>query len=176
MATEKNKRTLTPMMEQYCQLRARGMQQTAAARRAGYAKNSAKVTAHRLEQDPLIRERIAQLTERARQRDIPLEDPEQHVRTGISKDWIRKMLLRNALEAMEAGSYSAANRALELLGKDAGMFQEPKRDMPPDGDLSKLTDQQLDAWIEYFARIAYPDPAEREKAKREALAKAETLM
>jgi hypothetical protein len=50
-------------------------------------------------------------------------------------------------------AHMVANRALELIGKELGMFVDRNMDVPWDGDPSKLTDAQLDKVIQYFDRL-----------------------
>jgi hypothetical protein len=43
-----------------------------------------------------------------------------------------------------------ANRALELIGKELGMFRNRSEQFEWDGDLTKLTDAQLDKLLQQF--------------------------
>jgi hypothetical protein len=63
-------------------------------------------------------------------------------------------------------------RALELCGKELGMFAAPS-DLPWDGDLATLTEPQLEKLELYLERIVYGDDRARLEAdKRRALLKA----
>jgi hypothetical protein len=56
-------------------------------------------------------------------------------------------LRENALKALKQKNGSAvANRALELIGKQLGMFIERREDGKP-GDFSHLSDEELDAQL-----------------------------
>jgi phage terminase small subunit len=90
---------------------------------------------------------------------------------GLTKAWVVETLMTNVARAMQAeevkrpdgtgtGEYryegSVANRALELLGKELGMFVDRKQDIPPE----PVTDEQLDARIRELAgRLATGDEA-----------------
>ena len=107
---------------------------------AGFAKVGAAQSASRLlkSQRAGIRERVAEILQEREQIDaagtkLAIE------RTAITKEWVIERLRENVQRAMQAqpvidragnptGSYvdngAAANRALELLGKELGMFIE----------------------------------------------------
>ncbi len=82
-------------------------------------------------------------------------------KTGISKAWVLAKLVENVERAMQAepvldsqgqptGEYkyngNVANRALELIGKEHGMFIDRKEVGAP-GDFSQLPDDELDEFI-----------------------------
>lgn len=86
---------------------------TQAAIRAGYAKGSAEVTGFRL----LRNAKIAAIIDEKRAKAA--ENCE------VTREWIIEQLRVNAIQCMEKGetfSPSAANKALELLGKEHRMF------------------------------------------------------
>ena len=85
---------------------------TAAARRAGYAENGIRVTGHRLLTDPNIAAAIAK-----RQKKLQAE-------TEITQEWVLKRLRENQAKAVELDQITASNRALELLGKHLGLFDD----------------------------------------------------
>jgi len=80
---------------------------------------------------------------------------------GLTKEWVIQTLMENVARAMQAtpvrtddegeaiGEYkyegSVANRALELLGKEVGMFVDRREDVT-----GKRTLQQIDARIREF--------------------------
>ena len=68
--------------------------------------------------------------------------------------------------AESAESESARVRALELCGKELGMFAGPS-ELPWDGDLTTLTDEQLGKLADYLERLA--DPAVVARAKRQLM-------
>jgi hypothetical protein len=80
-------------------------------------------------------------------------------RTAITREWVIEHLRENVERAMQlrpvldakgnpVGEFkhdaSAANRALELLGKQLGMFVE-RREKGRPGDFAGLSDEQLEA-------------------------------
>ena len=83
----------------------------------------------------------------------------------LTKAWVIERLMENVERAMEAipvldaagnptGKYvyngNVANRALELLGKEQGMFIERKEIGRP-GSFDMLDDEELDSMIEALA-------------------------
>jgi hypothetical protein len=77
--------------------------------------------------------------------------------TALTKEWVITKLIENANRAMQAeahrsedgkpiGEYSyngaVANRALELLGKELGMFIDRKEVGSP-GEFERMTDEEL---------------------------------
>lgn len=83
-----------------------------AAVRAGYSARSAKETAYKLLQKPIIKAAIAKALK------------EQEKRTLISADEVLKRIDRVAQKAEAAGDFSAANRANQLLGQHYKLFTE----------------------------------------------------
>ena len=117
---------LNPKQELFVQEYLKDLNATAAYKRAGYTAkgNAAEVGASKLLRQAKIQARVQQaLQERAK-------------RVGISTDWVLEKLVLNSERAMEGepiynrhgevvghrADRSAANRALELLGKHMGMF------------------------------------------------------
>jgi hypothetical protein len=88
---------------------------------------------------PLIAARVAELQAvRAQQ-----EEDTRAVAAGavvISRAWIMNRLQRIADEAVAAGRHSAANKALELLGREIGMFGDRT---PADISLDNLSFDDL---------------------------------
>jgi hypothetical protein len=78
----------------------------------------------------------------------------------MGRGWVLSELRKIA---ENGDSENARVRALELCGKELGMFVGPA-EVPWDGDLSTLTDEQLDKLAKYLEKIA--DPAVVAKAKR----------
>lgn len=120
---------------------------------AGYkAKNVAVASAcaTKLLKIAQIAARIAELQKKAEDKAV------------LTKTWVIKRLVENVERAMTAiavtdregeatGEYkyegSVANRALELLGKELGMFVDRKEVGLP-GDFDDMTPAELDAYIE----------------------------
>jgi hypothetical protein len=80
----------------------------------------------------------------------------------------------NALKAKQDQQWSASNRALELLGKELGMFDDRSvLVMPWDGDLNKLTAVQIGALRDYVLRMALGNNPEKiEAMKRQMMIEA----
>lgn len=102
-------------------------------------------------------------------------------RAGLTKEWVITRLRENAERALQAipvldsdgeptGEYkyegSVANRALELLGKELGMFIERKEVGQP-GDFDRMSDDELRAELgALVASATTGDATEGERAKR----------
>jgi len=75
---------------------------------------------------------------------------------AIDRGFVLRELRDNALSAKQDHQWAASNRALELLGKELGMFQEPRQDwLDWDGDVTKLTDEQLERVQYVLEKLAY---------------------
>lgn len=137
--------------EHFSQLVAGGKPPTAAYVLAGYSEHGAAQSANRLLKNAEIADRIAQLRkaveEPARERAIE--------KAAVSKAWVLSELMENVSMAKQAvpvlnkkgeptGEYqqnlSAANRALELLGKELGMFKDQLEVTDP---RQRMTDDEL---------------------------------
>ncbi len=118
-----------PRQEIYCKHRARGMLPTKAALAAGYAAGSS-VT--HLEADEAVIARIQELMdehEKARTQARAAAAEAGKVMgqlTGIGQAWVIAKLAENSQRAADDGDYKESNHALELIGKEFGMFQGAK--------------------------------------------------
>ena len=143
-----------PRHEQFAQLVASGKDLTQSFISAGYSKANAASCARRLSRKEQVRARIVELQAAGAQAVVTCVD--------MDKSWA---LLELGKIAENGKSESVKVRALELCGKELGMFAN--RSIEWDGDPSKITDQQLDKLIEYFEPRAFGgDPAKLEEAKR----------
>lgn len=146
--------------EHFAQLVSNGENLTRAYVLAGYSENGAVQSARRLLTNAQICERIAHL--RAIKEQEHAASVKQVVKdAAIDKAWVMSQLVENVRMAKQAepvldqegnpvGEYkqniNAANKALELLGKEIGMFVDRKevRSGPLDGmapeDLKALED------------------------------------
>lgn len=151
--------------ELFVQNIAEGMSQVKAYQSAGYDANdrAASVAATRLLANPKIKARLdellavkAKLVERSMQQ------------TQLSRQWVIEKLMKNAMIALgeekvkvskldkETGTTvemeivdrdpSAANKALELLGKTLGVFIERKEVGGP-GDFDRMSEDELERYI-----------------------------
>jgi hypothetical protein len=76
----------------------------------------------------------------------------------VDRLFVLRELRDNALAAKRNRQYSASNKALELLGKELGMFQDQGGNwLHWDGDLSKLSDPQLEKLTYVFEKMAFGD-------------------
>lgn len=137
-----------PKHEKFVQEIVKGASQRDAYKAAGYdAKTdaAADAAASRLLSDVKIRARLNEFQEKAAEKAL------------LSKKWVIERLVENVERAMQArevlmaggegtGEYkyegSVANRALELLGKEMGMFVDRKEVGLP-GDFSRMSDEDL---------------------------------
>jgi hypothetical protein len=94
----------------------------------------------------------------------------------VTREWLIAELVTNALQARQSGQISASNKALEMLGNNAGgdcSFVQRTEVTVWDGDLSTLTDDQLRRMAEHFERLAFgQDQARLLAEKRRVLAAA----
>ena len=129
-----------PRHERFAQALATGMTQDAAYREANYKPD--RRHASRLATNGDIQARVAELQERAAEKAV------------VTKAWVLEKLKENVERAMNSGeTYNpmAANKALELLGKEMGMFIGRKvlgvkrlKDMTDDELLALLDDEDLE--------------------------------
>ena len=113
--------------EIYCKHRAKGLPPAKAATVAGYATGSGITTT--LEAEPEIISRIRELmdeaeTDRQTKRAAAIASAKVvGAMTGVSRAWVLERLAENAQLAANDGEYKDSNSALELIGKELGMFQ-----------------------------------------------------
>lgn len=139
--------------EAFVQALIKGASQTDAYIAAGYKSKTpeaAAANAARLITNDKVASRLKELRAKVEERVI------------VDRAWVLNRLVENANRAMqsspvldregkETGEYryegSVANRALELVGKEFGMFVDRKEFGAP-GEFSLLDDAGLDAYIE----------------------------
>ena len=125
--------------EAFAQGLAKGLGNSEAYRKAGYdsAPGAAAVSANRLLKDANIRSRIDEIRAEADEMDREATAKACEA-LSIDKQWVMSRLVENANRAMQAveirnqdggtGEYkydgAVANRSLELLGKELGMFKD----------------------------------------------------
>jgi hypothetical protein len=157
-----------PRQERFAQLLARGKNASEAYELAGYKPNGGN--ASELKNSERVSNRVAELL--AEKERIHQRATERAIeRTALSREWVLERLVENAERAMQAravldgngkevGEYeyqgSVANRALELLGKELGMFIDRKEVGDP-GEFAAMDDADLEAVIQEAA-IAF-DPS-----------------
>ena len=136
-----------PRQEQFCQLVAGGMSYTQAYEEAGYAPS--QKNASRMMTFEVVKARVNELL------NEQLE-ARQEVAV-ITKTWVLEQLRRNYERAMEIEPIerdgvifgfqyngSVANRALELIGKELGMFQDkPPAEIAQQNHFWFISDREL---------------------------------
>lgn len=136
--------------ELYCIQRARGMIPSKAAIAAGYASGSAIYT--ELESNGEVISRIRELIDeleakKEARREAALASAKTvGEMTGVGRAWVIQKLAENAQLAQDAGDFKCANDALQLIGKEFGMF-EGSSESPEDkvqGALANLDFDKLD--------------------------------
>ena len=161
--------------EHFAQLIAKGnITKREAANTAGYSEKGAHVEATRLLKNPKIQARIAELTERKAEKVITT--------AAITKAWVLEELRENAERCLqrkpildrngqEVWAFDApgANRALELIGKELGMFVERK--VIGFRDLRTATAEEL---MQLLAEIDSMLPTAEEKTQGDAAPSLET--
>jgi hypothetical protein len=147
--------------EQFAQFVSNGDSATNAYVLAGYAERGAEFNSSRLIKNDKVLSRIRYL------REIKAQVHHEAIvkavaSSGLTKEWIIEQLMDNVAMAKAAepvldnegnptGEYKvnipAANKALELLGKEVGMFIDRKEVGQP-GDFDKVEDDELDRSID----------------------------
>lgn len=89
-----------------------GKSADAAYQEAGFKPNRGNATTLKAKQS--IQARVAELTHRAEANVV------------VTREWVLEQLIDNARLAKAAGDFGPANKAVELLGKEIGMFIERK--------------------------------------------------
>ena len=132
-----------PRHERFAELVASGRTPADAYVAAGYKERTAYTCGPRLLKRPEVRDRVHELRQTAAQVSV--------TRSALNREFVLGELMDNALKAKQDQQWASSNRALELLGKELGMFVDrAAHSFSWDGDLSKLTDEQLDKLIEQF--------------------------
>lgn len=149
--------------ELFAQGIAAGRNATEAYLAAGYKTNAkaGSVSASRLLENPNVKARLAEIhNERAHIHAQGVADAISAV--ALTKQWVLEKLMENVARAMQdkavtgpegepIGEYTynggVANRSLELLGKELGMFIDRKEIGQP-GDFDRLTDEELRQHVE----------------------------
>lgn len=142
-----------PKHELFAQELAKGKTAEEAHGLAGY--KASRSGASQLKQNLNISNRVAELL--AERESIHAQATADAIESaGLTKEWVIQMLTQNVAKAMQAkavtnsdgdaiGEYqyqgNVANRALELLGKELGMFIERKEVGKP-GEFDNLTIEQ----------------------------------
>lgn len=155
-----------PRRELYAQLRAGGKKKSEAYAGAGFSGKGKAQSANRLEADAQIGERIRELCALAEQ--IP------QAANWLNRNFVLEGLRKVFVRAMELDKLGDAIRALELCGKELGLFiDRSEHRFAWDGDPSKLDDSQLEKLTNALEGIAYgQDEARKRQEQRRVLSEA----
>jgi|GEM_PF-920131 phage terminase small subunit len=131
--------TLTnPKHERFAQELANGVSASQAYEKAGFRPN--RPNASRLRHSEHIKQRVAELLA-ARQRQAEKASEKALRELAIDRRWVLERLVTNATTALENGDGSVANRALELIGIEHGMFIKRSETGGP-GDFAAIQSAQ----------------------------------
>ena len=146
--------------EKFAQLVATGSVLEAAYVASGYAPTRARQAAARLRLREDVAARIAYLQEMSA---VSLSQA-----FVLNKQWVLEKLKAVFEDAYKDREYSPSIRALELVGKELGMFTDRvDTTLRWDGDPAKLDDRAAARLTEYLERLAYGDDAAAIKAERD---------
>ena len=149
--------------ERFAQLVATGKTPAEAYVAVRYAEKTAYTCGPRLLKTESVRARVIELEQKITEAAV--------TNAVLNREFVIRELMDNALKAKGNGELSASNRALELLGKEIGMFE--RKDLPWDGDPATLTDLQLSQLNNYLERIVFGgDPIKIAAAKKQAMLEA----
>lgn len=149
-----------PRHERFAQALAAGRPASDAYVEAGYKPNRGNATT--LKQDQSILNRVDEIL--AEREAMHGQATAEAIKSAaLTKEWVIETLMENVARAMQTtevkradgtgtGEYqyqgNVANKALELLGKELGMFIERRQNVPPGAE---LTDEQLSKRIRDIA-------------------------
>src|ERR1700687_1690399 len=111
-----------PRHEQFAQLVAAGHSPARAYAAAGYEEKTAYTCGPRLFKQPEVRSRVSELQQAVTSTSITC--------AALNREFVITELKDNALKAKQHQEWSASNRALELLGRELGMFVEHTFKLP----------------------------------------------
>lgn len=134
---------VNPRYERFAQELANGKSASEAYVLAGYKENRGNASS--LKQQEIISNRVDEiLAERIKAHAKATEKAIE--RLSVDREWVLARLIENAQAASAKEDFSPANRALELVGKELGMFIDRKH-IDLDGELRGFSDAQLIAFL-----------------------------
>lgn len=146
----------TAKHEAFAQALHLGMTAPEAYVQAGYA--NAPSNAYQLAKTPDVKARVEELNKM----EDALSDAEDSLTekvmaelinpTNVSHAWLTIQLYRNCILARSLGEVNAANKALELIGKTKGLFDNP--DIPADVKKKLKHDKTADAPSDRLSQVA----------------------
>lgn len=150
-----------PRHERFAQELAKGKSATEAYGLAGYKPN--QQNASRLMLNDVVKARVAELSAKVAERAIE--------RAALTKEWVIEKLRANLERAERSDQGSVANRTLELLGKEVGMFIE-RREVGAPGEFADISDEKLNDEIARLSGHVPDGPAAAAGAAEGTRAKA----
>jgi len=135
---------------------------------AGYEGKTAYTCGPRLLRRTEVRARVNELQKTVAQTAV--------TRAAMNREFVLKELMDNALQAKQNQEWSASNRALELLGKELGLFVDRSdHGFHWDGDPNTLTEEQHEKLVNHLIRLAVgDDPQAIAEARKQLEAEAST--
>jgi len=154
--------------EHFARLVAMGQSPAQAYIAVGYEEKTAYTCGPRLLKRPEVQARVTELQQKAAQTSIQ--------QAGLSREFVLRELMDNALQAKQNQEWSASNRALELLGKELGLFVDRSdHGFHWDGDPNTLTEEQHEKLVNHLIRLAVgDDPQAIAEARKQLEAEAST--
>jgi hypothetical protein len=141
--------------EHFAQLVATGQSPAQAYAAAGYEEKTAYTCGPRLLKRPEVQSRVTELQRKVAQISV--------AHAALSRGFVVSELMDIVLKAKQDKEWSAANRALELLGRDLGMFSgQPLWS----GRLEDLNDEQLETLEGQLAALVQRKEKELESKKQ----------
>jgi len=127
-----------PRHERFAQELARGKSASQAYELAGFKPD--RGNASKLHQEHSILQRVGELIDKREKVDLAATERVVE-KLAITKEWVIEQLVENAQLAKASEDYGPANKAIELLGKELGMFIERKEVGKP-GEFADMTLEQ----------------------------------
>lgn len=128
-----------PRHERFCEELAKGKSASEAYETAGFKPN--RHNGATLARQKHILTRVAELL--AQRSEMEREATQKATEAlAIDKQWVMARLVENAQEARALENFNASTRALELIGKEFGMFIDRKH-IDVKNDTRVLTDEEL---------------------------------
>jgi len=152
--------------EAYCRFRAQGLSQAQSALRAGYSETHASSTACHLEKRPEVKARIVELTTRV--------DQAVAMTGAITKDWVFEGIRITMEQARAKGKFAEVMKGYDLIGRHLKLWERAAEEVPWDGDLSTLSDDQLANLAKSLEKFV--DPAVVAAAKRRLMLESGEVM
>ena len=157
---------LNVRQERFAQEIAKGTSTAKAYVVAGYRHNPGN--ASNLRRKKHVSTRVADLQDKALEIDAKTTQMAAEA-VSIDKAWVMRGLIDDRQAAREAQQYANAIRALELLGKELGMFID-RKEVKRVGEIERLDDEALAERIALLSeRLALVAPRSADEAESKGL-------